>query len=78
MSTPAEDTILKEQLISTNPRYRELAEKHHQYEARLNELAALHFPSEEEQLEEHDLKKLKLTLKDEMEALLALYRTTTV
>ncbi len=78
MSTPAEDTILKEQLISTNPHYRELAEKHHQYEARLNELAALHFPSEEEQLEEHDLKKLKLALKDEMEAILAPHRAIIV
>ncbi len=77
MSTPAEDTILKEQLISINPHYRELVEKHHHYEDRLNELAALHFPSEEEQLEEHDLKKLKLALKDEMEALLAQHRAAT-
>lgn len=78
MSTPAEDSILKEQLISTDPHYRELVEKHHLYDDRLNELAALHFPSEEEQLEEHDLKKLKLAIKDEMEQILSRHRPAAI
>lgn len=74
MSTQAEDSILKEQLIALDPHYRELVEKHHLYDDRLNELAALHFPSEEEQVEEHDLKKLKLAIKDEMEEILSRHR----
>ena len=74
MSTQAEDSILKEQMIALDHLYRELVEKHHLYDDRLNELAALHFPSEEEQVEEHDLKKLKLAIKDEMEEILSRHR----
>lgn len=61
---------LKEQLLSSNPEFRELAREHGRYEARLSELSALAYPSEEEQLEEITLKKKKLALKDQMYSLM--------
>ena len=57
---------LKEQLIATDPEFRELAREHGRYEERLSELSALAYPSDEEQLEEITLKKKKLALKDQM------------
>jgi len=57
---------LKEELMTSNPEFRELAREHSRYEARLSELSALSYPSDEEQLEETTLKKKKLALKDQM------------
>ncbi len=57
---------LREQLIMTDPEFRELSREHGRYEARLSELTALQFPNEEEQLEEVTLKKKKLAVKDQM------------
>ena len=57
---------LKQELISTNPEFRELAREHGRYEARLSELSALASQSDEEQLEEATLKKKKLAIKDQM------------
>jgi len=57
---------LKEQLMTSDPEFRELAREHSRYEERLSELTALAYPSDEEQLEEITLKKKKLALKDQM------------
>ena len=57
---------LKEHLIMTDPEFRELAREHGRYEARLSELSALAYPSDEEQMEEITLKKKKLAVKDQM------------
>jgi len=57
---------LKEELMTSNPEFRELAREHGRYETRLSELSALSYPSDEEQLEEITLKKKKLALKDQM------------
>ena len=46
-----------------------LARKHREYDERLEVLAGIRFPSEEEQIEEATLKKLRLKVKDEMEAI---------
>ena len=62
--------LLKEELMSRDPEFRELAREHTRYEERLSELTALAYPSEEEQLEEVTLKKKKLALKDQMYSLL--------
>ncbi len=51
------------------PSIHQLAQEHSLYERRLSALRAKPFPSEEEQIEEVRLKKLKLSLKDEMERL---------
>ena len=61
---------LKEQLMTTDPEFRELAREHGRYEARLSELSALTYPSEEEQLEEVTLKKKKLAIKDQMHSIM--------
>ncbi|HEV2764187.1 MAG TPA: YdcH family protein [Pyrinomonadaceae bacterium] len=61
---------LKEQLMTSDPEFRELAREHGRYEARLSELSALAYPSDEEQLEEITLKKKKLAVKDQMHAIL--------
>ena len=61
---------LKEELMASNPEFRELAREHGRYEQRLSELSALTYPSDEEQMEEVTLKKKKLALKDQMYSLM--------
>ena len=61
---------LKEELMASNPEFREMAREHGRYEERLSELSALTYPSDEEQLEEVTLKKKKLALKDQMYTLM--------
>jgi uncharacterized protein YdcH (DUF465 family) len=61
---------LKEELMASNPDFREMAREHGRYEHRLSELSALTYPSDEEQLEEVTLKKKKLALKDQMYSLM--------
>ena len=67
---------LKEELMSRDPEFRELAREHTRYEERLSELTALAYPSDEEQLEEVALKKKKLALKDQMYSLLMQHQKT--
>jgi uncharacterized protein YdcH (DUF465 family) len=61
---------LKEELMASNPEFREMAREHGRYEERLSELSTLTYPSDEEQLEEVTLKKKKLALKDQMYSLM--------
>ena len=68
---------LKEQLMTSDPEFRELAREHGRYEARLSELSALAYPSDEEQLEEITLKKKKLAVKDQMHAILMRHQKAT-
>ena len=75
MNVPASETALKDYLISHDEKYRELVSEHRKYEARLSELSGLPHPNEEEQLEETILKKKKLFLKDQMEAIVSSYKT---
>ena len=69
MDIPNTDS-LKEQLIAIDPEFRELAREHGRYEERLSELSSLQYPSDEEQLEEITLKKKKLAVKDQMQAII--------
>jgi uncharacterized protein YdcH (DUF465 family) len=70
----AETEAFKQHLLANDTRFAELASAHREHEARLSELAALHYPSAEEQMEEATLKKKKLLLKDEMEVILRRYK----
>ena len=69
MSTPTEAVRLK--MMADNEKYQHLQEAHNQYAAELDRLEAKSFLTEDEQLEEVRLKKLKLRLKDQMFALIS-------
>ncbi len=73
MDTATTDS-LKEELMTRDPEFRELATEHTRYEQRLSELSALAYPSDEEQLEEITLKKKKLALKDQMYSIILQYQ----
>jgi uncharacterized protein YdcH (DUF465 family) len=69
MSSTQEE--LKAHLMASNDEFRRLADEHAAYHAQLEALEAkpMFTPVDEE--EEHRLKKVKLRLKDEMNAILA-------
>jgi uncharacterized protein YdcH (DUF465 family) len=73
MNGPTQD--LKDVLLHTDDEFHQLAARHHQLEDRLHELSAKHYLSQPEQLEEVNLKKKKLQLKDRMEDILRRHRT---
>ena len=62
---------LKAHLMATHEEYRRLAGQHSEYALKLDQLEALPHLTEQEQLEETRLKKLKLRLKDQMEAIVS-------
>ena len=57
---------LKAHLMASSDEFREMADRHHEYDRRLEQLEAMTHLSEDEQMEEVRLKKLKLHLKDQM------------
>ncbi len=61
---------LKAHLMASSDEYRELASRHSDYDRRLEQLEAMTHLSDDEQMEEVRLKKLKLHLKDQMNDLL--------
>jgi uncharacterized protein len=60
---------VREQLMVGNEEYQRLHDEHARYKDQLNALSAKSHLSEEEQVEELRLKKLKLRAKDQMELL---------
>jgi uncharacterized protein len=62
---------LKAHLMATNEEYRRLASMHSEYAHKLDELESHPHLTDQEQLEETRLKKLKLRLKDQMEAIVS-------
>jgi uncharacterized protein YdcH (DUF465 family) len=60
---------VREQLLASSDEFRKLADEHSNYSQRIESLANKRYLSEEEKIEEIRLKKLKLRLKDEMEAI---------
>ena len=67
---------LRELLLQSDQQFRELALKHHELDDRLHELSARPYLSESEQVEEIQLKKKKLHLKDQMEGILRRHRSS--
>jgi uncharacterized protein YdcH (DUF465 family) len=61
---------VREVSLHTDEEYHHLAARHHELEDRLHELTAKQYLSGPEQLEEVNLKKRKLQLKDRMESIL--------
>jgi uncharacterized protein YdcH (DUF465 family) len=66
---------LKAHLIASNEEFRRLASQHSEFARKLDDLESLRHLTEEQQFEETRLKKLKLRLKDQMEAILSQYRS---
>ena len=69
---------LKAHLMATNEEFRKLAGQHSEYAQKLDSLESLPHLTYEEQIEETRLKKMKLRLKDQMEAILSQYRSQQV
>lgn len=66
----ATSDAVKDELIRSNPAFRDLVHQHQNYEHRLKELSGLTYPSDDEQIEESTLKKKKLMVKDAMYAMM--------
>ena len=67
---------IREQLMANNEEYRRLRDEHTRYAAQLEQLSSKTYLTEQEQLEEVRLKKLKLRVKDQMEKLVQQARTS--
>jgi uncharacterized protein YdcH (DUF465 family) len=61
----------KAHLMATSEEYRQLASQHSDFARKLDDLESLPHLTEEQQLEETRLKKFKLRLKDQMEAMVS-------
>jgi len=73
LSTP---DAVRDELLKHNPAFRDLVQQHQTFEKRLNELAHLSYPSDDEQVEESTLKKKKLLVKDEIYSIMHDYQVT--
>ena len=69
---------LKQELIDSDESFRQLHEEHQRLERRLIELQEKTLLAEEDELEEKQIKRQKLHLKDQMEIILRAHRETHV
>jgi uncharacterized protein YdcH (DUF465 family) len=65
---------IKEHLLHSSEEFRRLAQKHSNYDEQLEKLLHKSYLSEEEKVEEVNLKKMKLHVKDQMEIMIQKYR----
>lgn len=65
-----DERAVKEYLIETDSDFRELVDRHQEFERRLAELNEKPFLTTEEEIEEVVVKKKKLALKDQMQVLI--------
>jgi uncharacterized protein YdcH (DUF465 family) len=64
------DLDLRASLAKNDPAFKRLLDKHSECEQRLAELGSRRYLTDAEQLDENNLKKQKLALKDQMEELI--------
>jgi uncharacterized protein YdcH (DUF465 family) len=69
---------LRAHLMATNEEFRQLASQHSEYARQLDSLETLPHLTYDQELEETRLKKLKLRLKDQMEAIMGQSRSPQV
>ena len=66
---------VKEYLIKTDQGFRKLVEQHQQYERQLEKFLQRSYLDDNDQLQETIIKKKKLFLKDQMQALIYRYQS---
>ncbi len=71
-----DEKALKELLLKENAEFRKLHDDHQTCEKRLESLQRKSYLNEEEKIEERELKKRKLALKDKMYRMMAEFRKT--
>jgi uncharacterized protein len=69
-----DEVDVKEYLLETDTRFRELADQHRNYERQLEELHERPYLSGDEHLKEVIIKKKKLAVKDQMQILIHQYQ----
>ena len=74
MERTAQQEDLKAHLMATSEQFSRLAAQHLEYAHRLDELETHPHLTYEEELEETRLKKMKLRVKDQMEAMMKQYK----
>ena len=78
MENHTQDEELKAHLLATNEQFRLLYEQHAQLKHQIEEIEAKPHVTEADELEEQRIKKLKLSLKDQMLEMMAQYGHSSV
>ena len=78
MENHTQDEELKAHLLATNEQFRSLYEQHAQLKRQIEQIEAKPHVTVADELEEQGLKKLKLSLKDQMKQIMNQYDHTRV
>ncbi len=73
---PMDEKELKEMMLEQNPEFRLLHAEHQTFEKKLEALKAKSILTDEEKVEEREMKKHKLALKDRMYQMMNEFRKT--
>ena len=78
MENHTPDAELKAHLLATDEQFRTLAGQHAQLKRQIEEIESKPHLTGADELEEQRLKKIKLRVKDQMNGIMAQYRTASV
>ncbi len=78
MENHTQEEELKAHLLATDEQFRTLAGQHAQLKRQIEEIESKPYVTGADELEEQRLKKLKLRVKDQMNGILAHYKTASV
>jgi uncharacterized protein YdcH (DUF465 family) len=70
-----ESDEIKQHLMQTSDEFRELAQRHQELDIKVAKIDNDPLATEQDEVEEHRLKKLKLHLKDQMHEIVSRYKT---
>ena len=68
---PSSSQDIRQSMLARDPEFRNLAEEHSRCESQLEQILKSYYLSAEDLIQEVELKKLKLRLRDRMELILA-------